>query len=59
METKQCVFKDNDGVIFGGILIDNEYVICGCCGGVFEANEVEIIEIFKDWISISDEIIGE
>ena len=46
--------------IFGGdngdILIN---VICGCCGGVLEPNDVKIIERYTDcWVDISDAIIG-
>lgn len=46
--------------IFGGnngdVLIN---VICGCCGGVLEPNDVKIIERYIDcWVDISDAIIG-
>lgn len=38
--SKQIMFKDLDGEDkHGGILLDNEDVICGCCGGIFEADE--------------------
>ena len=39
-----------------GIGIDDE-IICGCCGSVFEASEVENIEILP-WIDISEAICG-
>lgn len=57
---RQIKFKDFDGVVLGGIL-DEEHniIICGCCGGTFELDEVEIIEYYKDWVNISYEIIGE
>lgn len=59
MLIKQVKFKAKDeDEILGGILIDNEYVICGCCGSVFEKDDVEIIQTLK-WIPISDEIIGD
>ena len=35
-----------------------QYIICGCCGGTFEPEDVEIIRVLE-WISISDEILGE
>lgn len=58
MEIKQVKFKDVDGKIYGGILIDDEYVICGCCGGVLEKDEVKILAVLE-WLPISDEILGE
>lgn len=59
MKTKQVKFKDPEGDILGGIMVDNKYIICGCCGGVFEVEEVEILEVYKTWLNISDEIKGE
>ena len=65
---KQVKFKDPDGTILGGIALYEEQadgvadltgVICGCCGGVFQYDEVEIIEKYENWIPLSDEIIGE
>lgn len=32
-------------------------VICGCCGGMFEPEDIEILEVYKYWINISEEII--
>lgn len=51
-------FYDEEKNEIGGIMLDNGDVICGCCGGLYEAKEVEIIEILP-WIDISDIIIGE
>ena len=60
METKQVKFKDEEGNILGGILVDNKYIICGCCGGVLEVEEVEILERYNYWVNISYEImVGE
>ena len=47
-----------DGVISGGILIDDNTIICGCCGGIFKKDEVEILEIYNTWVDLSAEIIG-
>lgn len=54
--------------IFGGIGIyedaDNQNderlinVICGCCGSVFEPEDVEILEKYHAWVDICDAIIG-
>lgn len=60
METKQVKFRvwPNDAP-YGGILVDNKFVICGCCGGVFGLDEIEILVKYENWVSISDEITGE
>ena len=58
METKQISFLA-DGEVFGGILVNDEFIICVCCGGVFEKKEVEVLKVYPDWVSISNEIIGE
>lgn len=63
METKQVKFVAlGEEAIMGGILItdgDKEYVICGCCGGIFEMEDIEILQEFSDWVDISYSIIGE
>lgn len=33
-------------------------VICGCCGGMFEPEEVKILEKFHWWADLVDTIIG-
>lgn len=58
METKQIIFRD-EGELLGGILVDNKYIICGCCGGVIDdLEEIEIVEYCKDWLDISEAIKG-
>lgn len=47
--------KNEEGFI-GGIAYREE-IICGCCGGIFELNEVEDL-LSIDWIDISDSIRG-
>lgn len=58
METKMVKFIDPDGEVLGGIMVDNKFVICGCCGGVFEVEEITDIKVLS-WIDISEEILGE
>lgn len=57
MICKQCVYIDEDKVIYSGIHCseDNgdDYIICLCCGGIVDTKEV----VFKDlesWMSFDD-----
>ena len=59
MLTRQVKFIDENETVLGGIMIDNDYIICGCCGGVIEVEEVTILETYDTWVNISEEIIGE
>lgn len=63
---KQIKFYDVfEGVpsIHGGILLDDGDVICGCCGGLLEAEEKDdvwfIIEEYKDWMNLDEAICGD
>jgi len=61
MLSEQIKFRYvGEGKEYGGILVDDKYVICGCCGGTFELDNKKI-EILKKlrWVSISEEILGE
>lgn len=52
--------------IFGGIgeyaeIEDEEIlirVICGCCGGTFEPNEIEVLDKYDTWIDLTETIVG-
>lgn len=60
MTAKQVLFvvpDENDHHM--GILINHDYVICAECGGVFEADEVFIIQTYNVWVSFEDEIADE
>ena len=63
MITKQVRFRGIGEESFqGGIMVDDGssiYVICGCCGGIYEMDDIEEINEFENWINISDEIIGD
>ena len=61
---KQIRFYDTDNEVeHGGILLDNGDVICGCCGGLIEADEFKdecvLLEEYEDWINLDEEIIGD
>lgn len=61
---KQIKFydKENDST-HGGILTDDGEIICGCCGGLIEKEDVEsdikILEIYPEWIDLTDAICGD
>lgn len=59
MKTKQVKFRDPDMVLHGGILVDDKYIICGCCGGVFEVSDgmCEIVEEYENWVSFEEDIV--
>lgn len=54
----QIKFLDEDENILGGIAY-HDFIICGCCGGVFEVGDVVIVKAFEQWDDISSDILGE
>lgn len=62
MICKQIAFMpEGEEAVQGGILCEDSsqsFIICGCCGGIYEPDEVEIIERFEDWIDIEADIRG-
>lgn len=69
---KQCKFYDvaNEAYL-GGILTDDNEIICGCCGGFIskdvicmpweepqEEHEIIVKKIYDNWIDLSEEIMG-
>lgn len=60
MTAKQVLFvvpDENDPHM--GILINHDYIICAECGGVFEVDEVLIIQTYDSWVNFEDEIADE
>ena len=62
----QVMFYDGEGMC-SGIMIGDK-LICGCCGAVFDVEEVienaksddyEAIRVFETWVDLSDEIRGD
>lgn len=61
MKVEQVKFYHfEDDEIYGGILVDNRYVICGCCGSVFDLEDGEV-EIWENlaWVDLNKEILGD
>ena len=59
MTVKQVDFYDGENrECHSGILVNDNYIICGCCGGVFEVSELNAdkIYIYDDWTDIEDTI---
>lgn len=67
METEQVKFKDPYGEIRGGILVkgaeEGDFIICGCCGGIFYVGEDvapdSIESYWDDWVDLTPFITGE
>ena len=62
----QVLFVDEEGTWCSGIAYHDE-IICGCCGGIFDIEEViefapeyvqQPIHEYETWIDLSDEIKG-
>lgn len=65
-EPTQVAFWDSDGGHWcGGIAYGTE-IICGCCGGVMDLDEIyefapediDPIRVYKNWVDINAEILG-
>lgn len=59
------LINEDEGNIFGGIAIidDNDgtvtNVIYGCCGSVFEPEDIKILERYNNWVDLTETIIGD
>ena len=47
-----CIFLDEEntvcyGKIFNSVYDNKNYVMCNCCGGIFELDEIDIIAIYS------------
>ena len=57
---KQVKFHEiGEDIEIGGILLDDGNIVCGCCGSLFEPEDVEIIKEYENWIDLSEEIKGD
>ena len=63
----QVMFWDEDNHMFNYGIAYRDEVICGCCGGVFEVEEIlnsevpagqKAIYAYETWADISEEIFG-
>ena len=65
---KQCKFYDvENAIVHGGILTDDGDIICGCCGGLIESDEIgdsedcthRILKVYDTWVDLTMEICGD
>ena len=61
---RQVKFVDGEDNILGGFAFFDEhdnikYIVCGCCGGMLEPDDVTVLKVYSYWADVSDEIIGE
>ena len=57
---KQVKFHEiGEDIEIGGILLDDGNIVCGCCGSLFEPEDVKIIKEYESWIDLSEEIKGD
>jgi len=54
----QVAFRDYDDYVIHGGIAFGYYIICGCCGSIYEIDDVEIIKDLE-WVSLKDEILGD
>ena len=52
----RAVLSDGSCGSIGYGIAYNDEVICACCGGIFELDEIEILEEYEDWIDFKYEI---
>lgn len=48
MNTSIVLFKDEEGNVDFGLLIPDYEIVCLCCGGVLDFDDVEILHGFND-----------
>lgn len=58
MLAKQVTFKDEEENNCFGIQIEvsdsEKYIICACCGTIFEEEDVHDIKPLGEWLNFSD-----
>lgn len=57
--TKQVLFLDLEGVVHAGLLLNDGYIVCGCCGSLMEPGDYLLLHVYKEWVDIEEEICGD
>lgn len=56
---KQCIFVDDWKNVQCGILLDDGNMLCGCCGGIIEAEDFRLLKVYNNWIGLAYEGIAD
>lgn len=51
------LINDNKKIELGGIAYQ-DFIICGCCGAIIPIDCTKILEVYDNWVSLSNKIIG-
>lgn len=57
--TKQVIFCDQEGTVHAGLLLDDGYIVCGCCGSLIEPDDYVLFHVYENWVDIEQEICGD
>lgn len=57
--TKQVLFLDLEGTVHAGLLLDDGYIVCGCCGSLMEPDDYLLLHVYHEWVNIEEEICGD
>ena len=60
MNTTMVWFRDNfePDRVHGGIMIDGKAIICGCCGGVLDMEDIAEWG-YLSWVNLEETILGD
>ena len=50
--TKQVIFCDQEGTVHAGLLLDDGYIVCGCCGSLIEPDDYVLFHVYENWVDI-------
>ena len=56
MKIAQVLFRDEENNLCAGIRLDDGRILCRCCGGILEPEEITIVKVFRYWKDISNAI---
>ena len=61
MEIRQVLFRDEENLLSAGIRLEDGRVICGCCGGIFEPEDITVVSDaiagLDNWKNLTDDDI--
>ena len=57
VQVKFHLAGEEEESIRGGIAYQH-FIICGCCGGAIDVDDIDWMEVYDSWMDISEEIMG-